>query len=452
MVSETIDAFTLARGFRATATACGLKTSSAMGASSLDMALIAANGPCSAAGIFTTNKVKAAPVRYDQQVLAGNAGAMRAVVVNAGNANACTGPQGDADCRRMAELTAYGLRCAPEQVLVLSTGVIGRPLDMDKVTHGIAQLTSPAAVQGAPSAARAIMTTDTRPKTAMTTLDVGGRTVTIAGFCKGAGMIHPNMATMLAVITTDARVPAELLDRALREAADLSFNRLSVDGDTSTNDTVLLLASGAAEVSVTPPIERLGEGPPFPEGHSRPAEGLGEGPPSPEKHTPQSLDWHTFVSALTKVCQSLAKQVARDGEGATRLVEITVTGARTVAEAHQVANSIARSPLVKTAIHGGDPNWGRVVCAAGYSGADIEPERLSLSFGPADRYGDNDSPAVTVVSGGLPTNADLRQASAALRGDPAIIELDLGLGSAQATVWTCDLSAEYVSINAHYTT
>jgi N-acetylglutamate synthase/N-acetylornithine aminotransferase len=523
-VSETIDSFSLAKGFRATATACGLKTSSAMGASSLDMALVAADGPCSAAGIFTTNKVKAAPVRYDQNLLSSNAGAVRAVVVNAGNANACTGPQGDADCQRMAELTAYGLRCAPEQILVLSTGVIGRPMDMEKVTQGIAQLTSPAAVQGAPSAARAIMTTDTRPKTAMTTIDVGGRTVTIAGFCKGAGMIHPNMATMLAVITTDARVPAELLDRALREAAALSFNRLSVDGDTSTNDTVLLLASGTAEIAVSHPAEGLGEGTPSPEnttprsaeglgegtpspenttprsaegsgegapspenttprsaeglgegtpspenttprsaeglgegtpspeGHARSAEGLGEGAPSPENTTPQSLDWHTFVSSLTKVCQSLAKQVARDGEGATRLVEITVTGARTVAEAHQVANSIARSPLVKTAIHGGDPNWGRVVCAAGYSGANIEPDRLSLSFGPADRYGDNDSPAVTVVSGGLPTNADLRQASAAMRGDPAIIELDLGLGSAQATVWTCDLSAEYVSINAHYTT
>jgi glutamate N-acetyltransferase / amino-acid N-acetyltransferase len=419
-----LDAFALAKGFRATATACGLKTSSAMGASSLDMALVAAQGPCSAAGVFTTNRVKAAPVLYDQATLAANAAAIRAVVINAGNANACTGPQGDADCRRMAELTAYGLRCRPEEVLVLSTGVIGRQLDMEKVTEGIAALTGPAGVQGAPHAARAIMTTDTRPKFAARSLDVGGRQVTIAGFCKGAGMIHPNMATMLAVITTDARVPTELLDAALKAAVNKSFNRISVDGDTSTNDTVLLLASGVSEVAVT----RVESG-------QQPA-----------------LSVAAFTAALTEVCVDLAKQVARDGEGATRLVAITVTGARDEAEAHQVANSIAKSPLVKTAVHGGDPNWGRVLCAAGYSGAAIDPALLSLTFGPADRYGDNDTAAVQVVRGGLPIEADLRQASACLRADPVLILLDLGLGEAEATVWTCDLSAEYVSINAHYTT
>jgi glutamate N-acetyltransferase/amino-acid N-acetyltransferase len=316
----------------------------------------------------------------------------------------------------MAELTAYGLRCAPEQVLVLSTGVIGRQLDMAKVSQGIATLTSPAAEKGAPFAARAIMTTDSRPKVASATIDVGGRTVTIAGFCKGAGMIHPNMATMLAVITTDARVDTALLDQALRAAANKSFNRISVDGDTSTNDTVLLLASGASEADITPDT------------------------------------YPTFLAALTEVCQRLAKQVARDGEGATRLVEILVTGARDEAEAHQVANSIATSPLVKTAVHGGDPNWGRVLCAAGYSGADIDPDRLSLTFGPADHHGDNDTPAVEVVRGGLPVEADLRQAAATLKADPVHIRLDLGQGEAQSTVWTCDLSAEYVAVNAHYTT
>jgi glutamate N-acetyltransferase / amino-acid N-acetyltransferase len=420
-MSAQIDTFTLASGFRATATACGLKTSSAMGASALDMALVAGEGPCSAAGVFTTNKVKAAPVLYDQATLASSAGEIRAVVVNAGNANACTGPQGAADCARMAELTAYGLRCRPDQVLVLSTGVIGRHLPMDKVTHGIATLTSPAAEQGAPFAARAIMTTDTRPKVASGTLEAGGRTVTIAGFCKGAGMIHPNMATMLAVITTDAQVDAGLLDRALRDAVNKSFNRISVDGDTSTNDTVLLLASGASGVTVS--AERIEQG--------------------------ATADYDSFVAALTAVCQSLAKQVARDGEGATRLVEILVTGGRSEAEAHQVANSIAKSPLVKTAIHGGDPNWGRVLCAAGYSGADIDADRLSLTFGPG---GHADAPAVQVVAGGLPVEADLRQASATLRTDPVHIHLDLGLGDASSTVWTCDLSAEYVAVNAHYTT
>ncbi|MFO7169747.1 MAG: bifunctional glutamate N-acetyltransferase/amino-acid acetyltransferase ArgJ [Chloroflexota bacterium] len=428
-MSEPLESFSLAKGFRATAAACGLKTSSVMGASELDMALVAAEGPCTAAGVFTTNRVKAAPVLYDQAVLAANASSIRAVVINAGNANACTGAQGDADCRRMAELTAYGLRCQPDEVLVLSTGVIGRPLDMEKISAGIAALTGPAAVKGAAHAARAIMTTDTRPKVASRTLDVGGTPLTIAGLCKGAGMIHPNMATMLAVITTDAVAPADLLGRALRAAVDKSFNRISVDGDTSTNDTVLLLASGASGVAV-----RSTEG----------TEGTEAGTPS--------VDYGAFLQALTEVCVDLAKQVARDGEGATRLVEIRVTGAHDEAEAHLVANSIAKSPLVKTAIHGGDPNWGRIVCAAGYSGAPIDPSRLALTFGPADRYGDNDSPAVQVVSGGLSTGADPAKASAALRGDPAIIHLDLGLGDGAATVWTCDLSAEYVEINAHYTT
>jgi glutamate N-acetyltransferase / amino-acid N-acetyltransferase len=229
-------------------------------------------------------------------------------------------------------------------------------------------------------------------------------------------MIHPNMATMLAIITTDAIAAPELLQAALRSAIDRSINRVSVDGDMSTNDTALLLASGAAGVTL----------------------GAGELP--------------AFTAALTETCIDLAKQIARDGEGATRLVEITVTGAPDEGQAHAVADSIARSPLVKTAVHGGDPNWGRVLCAAGYSGAAIDPGKLSLTFGPADRPGDNDSPAVQVVANGLPTSYDERAAAATLRGDPVLITLDLGLGEARATVWTCDFSAEYVEINAHYTT
>jgi glutamate N-acetyltransferase/amino-acid N-acetyltransferase len=318
-----------------------------------------------------------------------------------------------ANCRRTAELTAYALRCQPNEVLVLSTGVIGRQLPMDKLAQGIATVTSPAAERGADAAARAIMTTDTRPKTASRMLETAEGTVTVSGFCKGAGMIHPNMATMLAILTTDAQLAPATLDLALRRAVNVSFNRISVDGDTSTNDTVLILASGASGVML--------EGGPL---------------------------FAQFVEGLTLVCQSLAKQVARDGEGATRLVEIHVTGARDEQEAHTVANSIARSPLVKTAVHGGDPNWGRVLCAAGYSGAAINQERLSLTFGP----GDNDTPAVQVVANGLPTEADLSQAAATLRSDPVRIALDLGLGEAEATVWTCDLSAEYVVVNAHYTT
>ena len=404
-MTDSISSFTLAPGFRAAATACGLKPSG-----NLDLALIAADRPCSAAGVFTTNRVKAAPVLYDQQLLAQNAGSIRAVITNAGNANACTGPQGLANTRRAAELTAYGLRCQPDEVLVLSTGIIGRQLDMDKLTQGIATVTSPAAQQGAPIAARAIMTTDTRPKVARAVLEIGGRPVTIAGMCKGAGMIHPNMATMLAIVTTDAAVEPGLLAELLRAAAAKSFNCISVDGDMSTNDTLLLLASGASGVEIT------------------------------------AAGQDRFLEALTGLCADLARQVARDGEGATRLIEIRVGGAADAAQAHQVADSIARSPLFKCAVHGGDPNWGRVLCAAGYSGADLDADRLSLSFG---RPG---GAQVPVVAGGLPLEYTEREAAALLREDPVYVNLDLGLGDAGATVWTCDFSKEYVEINAHYTT
>ena len=396
--------FDLAPGFTATAVACGLKSGGA-----LDLALIAAGHPCAAAGVFTTNRVKAAPVLYDQEVLGRGAGDIRAVIANAGCANACTGAPGMAATRRTAELVAASLGCAPGQVLVLSTGVIGRPLDMDKVARGVAALTSAASLRGAAAASRAILTTDTRPKTASADLALGGRPVAIRGFAKGAGMIHPHMATMLAVLTTDAALTPAALETALRSAVGRSFNRVSVDGDMSTNDTVLLLASGAAAAP------------------------------------PDALEAAAFTAALTGACVSLAKQIARDGEGATRLVEIAVSGAASEAEAHTVADSIARSPLVKTAVHGGDPNWGRVLAAAGCSGAPIDPARLTLAFGAAGE-------AVTLVQGGLPVGYDERAASALLKRDPVRIGLDLGRGEARATVWTCDFSAEYVAINAHYTT
>jgi glutamate N-acetyltransferase/amino-acid N-acetyltransferase len=233
--------------------------------------------------------------------------------------------------------------------------------------------------------------------------------VTIAGMCKGAGMIHPTMATMLAIVTTDAVIAPALLDRALRHAADRSFNRISVDGDTSTNDTLLLLASGSSGVVIG------------------------------------DAELAAFSEALGETCAALARQVARDGEGATRLIEVRVTGAADDAEAHQVANAIARSPLFKTAVHGGDPNWGRVLCAAGYSGAEIDPATLALWFGVGAHQ-------IALVAGGLPLEADLAAASRLLRQDPVIITLDLGRGAATTTVWTCDFSKEYVEINAHYTT
>ncbi|GAB4123645.1 MAG: bifunctional glutamate N-acetyltransferase/amino-acid acetyltransferase ArgJ [Roseiflexaceae bacterium] len=415
-INTVLEQFAFAPGFRARATSCGLKTSSVMGASALDLALLDTDQPCSAAAIFTTNKVKAAPVLYDQAIMASQGGRLRAVITNAGCANACTGPQGMQNTEQTAAMVAEALGCEPNQVFVMSTGVIGRQLDMNKMSRGIAALNSDQAKQGAPWVAQAIMTTDTKPKVAHAQADLAGQVVTIAGCCKGAGMIHPNMATMLAMVTTDAVIEPALLDTALRRAANRSFNRISVDGDTSTNDTLLLMASGAAGVVIN------------------------------------EANFEAFVAALSEVCASLAKQVARDGEGATRLIEIRVTGARDEHEAHTVANSIATSPLFKTAVHGGDPNWGRVLCAAGYSGADIDQTKLSLTFGPADRSGDNDSPAVQVVAGGLPLAYEERQAAATLKADPVLVLLDLGLGQAEAIVWTCDFSAEYVAINAHYTT
>jgi glutamate N-acetyltransferase/amino-acid N-acetyltransferase len=390
----------IAPGFRAGAAACGLKSGDA-----LDVALLAADRPCVAAGVFTTNRVKAAPVLLDLEVLRRGAGAVRAVVANSGGANACTGPLGMENALRMAALAAQAVGCDAHQVLVLSTGVIGRQLDMAKLSPGIAaaarDLSERDAVAGGARAARAILTTDTRPKTARA--EAGG--ITVAGFAKGAGMIHPQLATMLAVLTTDAIATPEALADTLRAAVERSFNRVSVDGDMSTNDTVLLLASGASGRTLDGPA----------------------------------------ATALEEVCVSLARQIARDGEGATRLVEVHVRGAASEREAHQVADAIARSSLVKTAIHGGDPNWGRVLAAAGASGVALAPERTALAFGSGPG-------TVRLVSAGLPLEFDAAAASSLLRRDPVEVHLDLGLGDAAATVWTCDLSAEYVAINAHYTT
>ena len=398
------DAFLLAPGFRTAATACGLKKDGA-----LDLTLIVSDAPCTAAGVFTTNRVKAAPVLYDQAVLATSAGRMRAIVANSGCANACTGTEGAQNAQRMAELVAEGIGARADEVLVLSTGVIGRQLDMTKVSAGIRALTTSSMVRDAIRTSQAIMTTDTRPKRATASGTIAGKTVTVAGMAKGAGMIHPGMATMLSVITTDAACAPELLQRAVKAVADQSFNRISVDGDMSTNDTVLLLASGVSGATI-------------------------------DTHS-----FDAFVALLADVCMDLAKKIARDGEGATKLVEIRITGAVDGAMAHRVADSIACSPLVKTAIHGNDPNWGRVVCAAGYSGAAIDPERLTLDFGLGAEQ-------IRLVAAGMPLVADLNAASQLLNRELVYITLDLGLGSAATTMWTCDFSKEYVEVNAHYTT
>jgi glutamate N-acetyltransferase/amino-acid N-acetyltransferase len=399
-----LESFRLAGGFQSTATACGLKPSG-----KLDLGLVWSDTPCSAAGVFTTNRVQAAPVHVCRETLAAAAGHVRGVLYNSGCANAVTGERGLADARRMRELGATAIGARADELFVLSTGVIGKFLDMEKLARGVESLGSNAALRTAGDAARAIMTTDTLAKLAShsLTLSSGGR-ATIAGFAKGAGMIHPNMATMLAVLTTDARVEPARLDRSLRAAVERSFNRISVDGDMSTNDTVLVLASGASGAAVDDAAE--------------PA----------------------FTAALTDVCASLARQIARDGEGATRLVELRITGGATERQAHRVGDAIACSPLVKTAIHGNDPNWGRILAAAGYSGEAIEPERVRLWFGERDD--------LQLLDRGLPIAFDAARASSLLKQDPAIVHLDLGLGPASAIVWTCDFSAEYVRINADYTT
>jgi glutamate N-acetyltransferase/amino-acid N-acetyltransferase len=401
---DNLAGFRLAAGFASSGVACGLKPSGA-----LDLALVVSDRPCAAAGVFTNNLVKAAPVAYDQGVLARNAGAIRAVIANSGCANACTGDQGQRNARRMAELAANAFKCPTESVLVLSTGVIGKQLEMMKIERGVPEVCARASADGAALAARAILTTDTRAKVAGASVALGAGHATIQGFAKGSGMIHPWMATMLAVVTTDAVVSPELLRHALLRAVSKSFNRLSVDGDMSTNDTVLLLASGASGVKVeTAHLER-------------------------------------FVEALTGVCVSLTKQIARDGEGASKLIEITVVGAVDEANAHRAADAIACSPLVKTAVHGNDPNWGRILAAAGYSGAAFDPSHVSLWFGDG-------AAAIQLLRGGQPIPFDVRVASDLLRRDPVQIRLELGGGHGQATVWTCDLSAAYIQINADYTT
>jgi glutamate N-acetyltransferase/amino-acid N-acetyltransferase len=387
---------TAARGFRAAGVACGLKLNNV-----LDLALVVSNSDCTCAGMFTTNRVQAAPVLYDKETLAENRTAIRAVVANSRCANACTGEPGLADARVMAETAAQAIGCRADQVLVLSTGVIGTRLDMDKIRSGISQASTRLSVDGGDQASRAIMTTDTRPKVCANR----NSQFAIGGMAKGAGMIHPNMATMLSVITTDAKIAPDLLNQALRVAVGKSFNRISIDGDMSTNDTVLVLANGASGKEI---------------GESE----IGD-----------------FTNALSAVAIDLAKQLVRDGEGATKFVEINVTGAQDESDAARVAQAIANSPLVKTALYGGDANWGRVIAAAGYSGVAVEPSKMKLWFGD-----------VNVFANGTPTNFNEQDSTRAISGSDISIRLDLGQGTTSIIVWTCDLSHDYVTINGKYRT
>ena len=391
---------TSARGFVAGAVACGLKASGR-----LDLMIVASDRPAAAAGVFTRNRVKAAPILLCQEHLAD--GRAQAIVGNSGQANACTGDEGLICAREMTVAAAERLGLRPEDVLVISTGVIGVPPALENILPAIAALHLDGA--GGEAAAQAIMTTDTRAKTAAATIDLGnGYTATLGGMTKGSGMIRPNMATMLGVLTTDAPLAPDHATALLRRVVDRSFNMVSVDGDTSTNDTVLLLANGAC------------------------------GAPLLQPGSPAAA---AFEAALEGVCQDLARQIARDGEGATKLIECRVSGARTEEEARQVAHAVIGSSLTKSAIFGNDPNWGRIVCAAGYSGAEIEPRRLRLTL-----------QGTVLFEGGQPRPFDRAAASQSLRSSDVLIELSLGQGEAAATGWGCDLTYKYVEINAEYTT
>lgn len=391
---------TAPRGFLAGATYCGIKTGGR------DLTVLYSEAPCAAAGVFTKNKVQAAPIAVDRRHLAATGGHARAVVINSGNANACTGQQGERDAEEMARLVAERFGCQPEEVLVASTGVIGVKMPMEKVRAGVGQVVL--SREGGPEAARGIMTTDLRPKETALAFEAEASTITVGGMCKGSGMIHPNMGTMLAFITTDAAVEPAFLDAALRRAVDRSFNMVTVDGDTSTNDTVLVLANGLAG---NQPIDA------------------------------NSALAAPFQAALDAVASYLAREVARDGEGASKLIEVRVRGARNEAEARLAARAVAGSNLLKSAVYGADPNWGRILCAVGYSGAEVDQTVADVTVGE-----------IALMRGGEILAFDRVAASGAMKGPEVLITVDLHLGEGAAVAWGCDLTEQYVKINAEYTT
>ena len=387
-------------GFKAAGVSAGIKANGAP-----DLALLVSETAATAAAVFTMNRAQAAPVVLSREHLERSESVARAIVVNSGCANACTGDEGYLAAREMASETARLIGCPVPHVLVASTGVIGVALPIDKIRSGLpVALRALAADQGA-AAARAIMTTDPFPKEASARATIAGHDIFVGGMAKGSGMIEPMMATMLGFVTTDAAVPRPLLDRALRDAVNDTFNAITVDGECSTNDCVMLLANGASGVTVD------------------------EG------------SYAAFVGALRSVCLELALGIVRGGEGATKLVTITVTGAASADEARRAAKAIANSPLVKTAIHGGDPNWGRLIAAAGRAGVAFDLTRAAVTIGPTVLFQD-----------GKPYDENAPRAAEYLAQKEIVVTVHLGAGRAISTVWTCDLSAEYVRINADYRT
>jgi glutamate N-acetyltransferase / amino-acid N-acetyltransferase len=399
-VSAVPSGVTTPRGFRAAGVSAGIKANRG-----LDLALVVSDAPARAAAVFTTNRAQAAAVLVSREHLARSGGTVRAVIINSGCANACTGDEGLQVARDMASETARMLQCPDEQVLVASTGVIGVALSMDKIRRGLPDAYHALDSDQGAMAARAIMTTDPFPKEAATQISLDGHAVTLGGMAKGSGMIEPMMATMLGFVTTDADVPSDLLDRALREAVNDTFNAITVDGECSTNDCVMILANGASGAVVN------------------------------------EATYGVFLTGLTAVCRDLALGIVRGGEGATKLVSVTVTGGATISEARKAAKVIANSPLVKTAIHGADPNWGRLICAAGRAGVAFELSRAAVTIG-----------SIVLFKDGRPHDEAAPEAAEYLKGTDLSVSVDLGAGSASSTVWTCDLSAEYVRINADYRT
>ena len=397
---------TAAKGYEAASTAAGIKYQGRT-----DMALIYSQVPCVSAGTFTTNVVKAAPVKWDRQIVDSGAG-VQAVVVNSGIANACTGEEGMGYCKETAEAAAKALNIDAAGVLVGSTGVIGMQLPMQKLVDGIQVLAGKKAegLQSGHDAALAIMTTDTVEKEMAVEIEIGGKTVTIGGMSKGSGMIHPNMCTMLAFITTDAAITKEALQKALSEDVEDTYNMISVDGDTSTNDTAILLANGLAgnlEITYASP------------------------------------EYETFKEALHMVNETLAKKMAGDGEGATALFEVKVVGAESIKQAKTLAKSVVCSNLTKAAIAGHDANWGRILCAMGYSGVQFDPEKVDLFF-------ESKAGKLQIIENGVATDYSEEVATKILSEPEITATADIKMGDYSATAWGCDLTHEYININADY--
>ena len=397
---------TAAKGFEAAAAAAEIKYKGRT-----DMALIYSQTPCQAAGTFTSNVVKAAPVKWDRKIVAESPFA-QAVVVNSGIANACTGSEGYGYCKETAEECAKALNIPEDAVLVASTGVIGMQLPIDRLKKGIALLKEAkgSTAEHGTAAAKAIMTTDTVHKEIAVQVELGGKTVTIGGMCKGSGMIHPNMCTMLAFVTTDACISKEMLQKAVSEDVKDTFNMISVDGDTSTNDTLLVLANGAAK---NPQISEENE------------------------------DYGLFAAALNTVNTYLAKKMAGDGEGATALFEVKIVGAETKADAAALSKSVVTSSLVKAAIYGHDANWGRILCAMGYSGVEFDPEKVDLFFESA-------AGRIQIIENGVAVDYSEEEATRILSEPEVTAIADVKMGNACATAWGCDLTYDYVKINADY--